>query len=177
MSVLNCPIEFHVIERIHLWSSYRKYQPFPLLLYFPWFCGCTIICCRFHIYPWKAGLCFLITVQSYDVRKWSSTLWYDGRIRLFAHCTTWLASLCRCCWRYWTSKMLVRYILSIVCLRFSQFSQSFFMNIWGCVYSSYSFLLWWLWEYVYFIFSSPSNRCLGLGHETMFCGMSFCILT
>ena len=28
----------------------------------------------------------------------------------------------------------------------------------GCMYSAYSFLLWWLWEYVYFILLSSSNR-------------------
>ena len=28
----------------------------------------------------------------------------------------------------------------------------------GCMYSAYPFLLWWLWEYVYFILLSSSNR-------------------
>ena len=31
-------------------------------------------------------------------------------------------------------------------------------NIWGCVYSAYQFLLWWLWEYVKIILFSTSNR-------------------
>ena len=55
--------------------------------------------------------------QSYDVRKWSSTLWPDGYIRLFAHYTTSLPSLCRPIWRHWTAKMLVRYIVSRVCVK------------------------------------------------------------
>ena len=42
---------------------------------FPWLSAwgvCTIICCRFHTYTKKTGLCFFVTVQSYDVRKWPS---------------------------------------------------------------------------------------------------------
>ena len=36
-------------------------------------------------------------------------------------------TLCRPTWRHWTTKMLVRYRLLSVCLRFSQFSQSSFI--------------------------------------------------
>ena len=48
--------------------------------------------------------------------------------------------------------MLVSYIMSSVCLLLSQFSQLYYLscNIWGCVYSAYPIMLWWLWEYVYF---------------------------
>ena len=31
-------------------------------------------------------------------------------------------------------------------------------NMWGCVFSVYSFLLWWLIEYIYFFLLSSSNR-------------------
>ena len=83
---------------------------------FSWLCawgGCTIICCWFCIYiPGQLGFVSFIIVQSYDACKWSSTLWPDGCIRLFAHYIISLSSLCWCIWRYWTSKMLVRYILS-----------------------------------------------------------------
>ena len=39
------------------------------------------------------------------------------------------------------------------------------------MFSVYSFPLWWLREYIYFVLLSSSNRkyCLGLGHETMVC--------
>ena len=93
------------------------------------------------------------------MRIWSSTLWPTCPIRLFAHNTTFfitprrifanrfyhslgwceacaLSPLCRRIWRYWTSKITVRYIMSIVCLRLSQFSQLSFMQYMGlCVFS------------------------------------------
>ena len=62
--------------------------------------------------PEKMGFASFITVQYYDVRKWSSTLWPDGRIRLFAYYDTSLSSLCRTIWKYWTTKLLIRHILS-----------------------------------------------------------------
>ena len=62
----------------------------------------------------KLGFVSLITVQFYNVRKWSNTLWPGGRIRLFALYTTSLSQLCRRIWRYWTSKILVSYTLSSV---------------------------------------------------------------
>ena len=54
-----------------------------------------------------------------------------GHIQLFAHHATSLSLLCRPIWRYWTAKMLVRYILSRVCLRLDQFSQLSFMQYKG----------------------------------------------
>ena len=45
-----------------------------------------------------------------------SILCPDGRIHLFAHYTTQSSSLCRPIWRYWTTKLLFRYILSRVCV-------------------------------------------------------------
>ena len=78
--------------------------------------------------------------------------------------------------------MLVRYILSSICLRLSQFSQLSFMQLCGCVYSAYPFLLWWLWEYVYYLITIlklevwPICHSLWLGHETMVCTVSFYIL-
>ena len=61
------------------------------------------------------------------------------------------------CLVYHCMILLVRYILLSVSLRLSQFSY----NIWGCVacvYSAYPFLLWWLWDYLYFIVLTSSNR-------------------
>ena len=39
--------------------------------------------------------------------------------------------MCLTSWKYWTFKMLVRYILSSMCLRLSQFSQLSFMQYMG----------------------------------------------
>ena len=68
--------------------------------------------------PGKLGFVFFITVQSYDMRNWSSTLWADDHIRLFAHHTIYLIIIIilQTDLKYWTSKMLVRYILSRVCV-------------------------------------------------------------
>ena len=58
----------------------------------------------------------------------------NGRIRF--HYTISSSPLCRRIWKYWTSIMFVRYILSSVCLRLSQFVQLSFIQYMGlCVYS------------------------------------------
>ena len=102
------------------------------ILYFSWLCAWDgFTNCRFHIYPRTAGLCSFVTVQSNDVCKWSSTLWPDGCIRLLAHYTTPVSSLCRCICRYWISKILARYILSSGCLRLGRFSQLYFLQYMG----------------------------------------------
>ena len=54
---------------------------FPLLSYFLWLCawgGFTTICCRFHIYPWKAGSCvfhygavlWCVQIIEYIMSRW-----------------------------------------------------------------------------------------------------------
>ena len=123
--------------------------------------------------PGKLGFVSFITLQSYDVRKYSITLWHYGYIRLFAHYTTSLSTLCRCIWMYWTSKMLVIYILSER-LRLSQFSQISFMH--GlCVFSLSTSLTTIVIIYVFcliIIIKSevwPICHSLRLGHETMIC--------
>ena len=61
-------------------------------------------------------------------------------------------------------KILVRYILSGVCLTLSPFSQlSFMWDIWICVFSACPILF--LWKYVYFILISMSNAKLAW-HQT-----------
>ena len=137
----------------------------------------------------QSGLCLVsvkcvfhfIAIQFYDVCKWPSTLWPHGRICMFAHYTTSL-SLCRRIWRYWMSKIFVKYIMSSVCLILSQFSQSFSCNIWARVYAVYQFILWWLWEksvlYLNTIIKSkswPICHCLCLGHRTMGCAVCLSI--
>ena len=58
--------------------------------------------------------------------------------------------------------VLIRYILSIVCLKLNRFSHLSFMQYMGlypgAVCIQLTHLLWWLWEYVYFILLSSSNR-------------------
>ena len=80
-----------------------------------------------HI-PKNMGFVYSIAVQPYDVRIYSSTLWPDGGIRVFANQITLLSSLCR----------PICQVLSRVCvLRFSQFSQLSFMQYMGlCLLSS-----------------------------------------
>ena len=78
-------------------------------------------------------------------------------------------------WRYWTSKMLVRYIsVSSVCIRSSQFSGLSFMQYTGlCVFRlpiSLMIIVRICALYLIIIKSevSPICHCLGLGHETMY---------
>ena len=99
--------------------------------------------------------------------KWLDTLWPAGCIHLFAHCIS-LSSLWRLIWRHWTSKMLVRYMLSSVCLRSSQFSQLSFIQYMGlCVVSLPNFLIkimkmCTLSCYHHQIWSVNINYCLGV---------------
>ena len=61
-------------------------------------------------------------------------------------------------WRHWTYKMPVRYNLSSVWVRLSIFSQLSIIQYVGLCVFSLSISLWWLREYIYFIFLSSSNR-------------------
>ena len=106
--------------------------------------------------PRKLGLVSFITEQSYHMRKWSNTLWPDGGIRLFLHYITSLSLLCRRIWRYCTSKILGREILPREFLRLRFFFNYLSCNIWASVYSACPFILWCLYEYVYFILLSPN---------------------
>ena len=127
--------------------------------------------------PGKLGCVSFITVQYYDVCKWSSTLWPAGHIPFFAHYTTSSSSsLCRCIWRYWISKILVRYILLSVCLRLSQYYQlSFLWYIGLCVFRLPISLMMNVRISVLnlnIIVKSavwPIRHCLRSGHEKMVC--------
>ena len=152
---------------------------------FPRLCawgGCTIICCRFHIciyiYSGTAWFCFFyycavlwcVQIIKYIMAWWSNS---------FAHYVTSSSSsssLCRCIWRYWTYKMFVSYILLIVCLRLSQFSQLSFIQYMGlCVFSLPIYLMMIVRIYVLYLIIViksevwPICHCLGLGHETKVC--------
>ena len=102
---------------------------------------------------------------AYSVTTWLCylhycvVLWYSQIIEyikdwwLYSFVCKWhfsLAALCKCIWQYSTSKMLVRYILSSVCLRLSWYSQlSYIWYIWGCVYSANTFF-----------YDGCENRCI-----------------
>ena len=127
-----------------------------------------------HI-PGTLGPCFHYWCSVYGICKWSDTLWPVGRVRLFADCTISLSSLCRLIWRHWTTKMLVRYMLSSVCLRFRQFSQLSFIQYMGlCVFSlpNSPVMIVRMCALSYYHHQIGSiNHCLGLGHETMVCAV------
>ena len=96
------------------------------------------------------------TVSIFCEILWSSKLCPDGSILLFAQCSISLSSSWRRMWRYWTSKMLVRWILSSVCPTLSPFHRLCY----GAV--------------LYFIIIIKSKvwslfHSLGLGHETIVC--------
>ena len=106
--------------------------------------------------------------------KQLGTLWPEGYIHLFTHYTASLLSLYRFNWKYWTCKMLVRYILLSVCLRLSYFFQVCFMYylyvssltihlsmiVRIFAFHLTTFIELWIWII---------NYCSGLGHETMVC--------
>ena len=62
--------------------------------------------------------------------------------------------------------MLVRYILSTVHLRLSPFSQLSLCNKRGWMFSAYSFRIWWLREYLYFILFHHQTG--NINHHTLF---------
>ena len=80
--------------------------------------------------------CSVYWCSVYGIGKRSDTIWPAGRVRLFAHYTISLSSLCRLIWRHWTNKMPVRYMRPSVCLRLRLLSQLSFIQYMGlCVFS------------------------------------------
>ena len=127
-----------------------------VVIFFLWLCawgGCTTICCLFHINPGKASFGFFyhfavsLCAQINELGRGPEGMVDPSgprpkynmvrcRICLFALKTTSVSSLCRRIWGYWISKILVRYILSSVCLRLNQFSQLHFMQYMGlCIFN------------------------------------------
>ena len=106
--------------------------------------------------------------------KWSGTLWPVGRVRLFANYTIPLSLFWRFIWRRWSTKMLVRYILTSVCLWFNQFSQLFlilYMYMGLCVFSLPNSSAMIVQMYTLSYYHHQSVSYLGLGHETMVCAV------
>ena len=83
-------------------------------------------------------------------------------------------------WWHWTSKTLVRYILSSVCLRLNQFSQLSFMQCMGLSLPiSFMMIVRICILHLTIIVTSevwPICHCLGLGHETMVSALCLSIL-
>ena len=73
--------------------------------------------------------------------------------------------------------MPVRYILSSVWVRLSIFSQLSIVHFMGLCFQFTHFPLWWLRKYTHCLIIIIKSEvwtiihCLGLGHETMVCGM------
>ena len=113
----------------------------------------------YYIYiPGTLGPCFHYWCSVYGICKWSDTLWPVGRVSLFADYTISLSSLCRLIWKYWTTKMLVRYMMPSVCLRLRQFSQLSLYSLYGAVCLQLTQFSCDDRENVYFILLSSSNR-------------------
>ena len=134
----------HQIESIHLSHCYHI---------FPWLCAwdvCYIIFCHLlHILSGKTGNLFSLLLCSLWSVQIFGCVWLADRTRLSVQYTISLSSLCKLIWRHWTYKMPVRYILSSVWVRLSIFFRYPLNNMmWGCVFSVYPFLLWWLRAYI-----------------------------
>ena len=78
--------------------------------------------------------------------------------------------------------MPIRYILSSMWVRYEAYFLSYpLYNIWGCVFSVYPFLLWWLRENTLCLIIIIESEvwtiihCVGLGHETMVCAVCLSI--
>ena len=96
--------------------------------------------CQTHFCCWRLGhfVYFLLLLCSFMMRV-NNRIHYGSMVVfvcLHFSFTTALSSLCKRIWKYGTSKIFARYILSNVCLRLSQFSQLSFMQYMGlCVFS------------------------------------------
>ena len=120
--------------------------------------GCCVIIFRqlHHIDPEKAKLLFPLLLCS----PWCMQI--IGYIMLRkSHSFVWtlhyLIIICRLVWKHLTYKLFVSYIPSSEYLIISPFSQSFLWDIGDCVFSTYSFLFRWFWEYLCPILLISSN--------------------
>ena len=115
-------------------ASNRKYQPFPLLPYFPLLCvwgGCAVSCKLFHISP-------VITVQS----RMCANNRVSNDMKVVFVCFH-ISLIIKIMQTY--LKPLNIYIISRVCLWLSQFNYVS-CNIRCCVFSAHTLFLRWLWE-------------------------------
>ena len=143
-----------------------------------------------HIYMWPIGF------------NWnmSGTHWFQ---RFLKHCKTYISYLWTSIsptsklyvyvwhlfWRFTTVCLYgFEYLINVIRKPSWSFahilSQIFFLDIFKsftcchdiCAFSADTFLLWWLWEYVYFLLASSNRKSTfshfrGLGHEAMVCAV------
>ena len=95
--------------------------------------GCMIVFCHLlQIFiQGTLGSCFHCWCAVYGVCKWSGALCPLDHIGLL------LSSVRRLIWKHKTSQLHVRYMLSSVCLRLSQFCQLSFIQYIGCASSAF----------------------------------------
>ena len=86
--------------------------------------------------------------------------WERCKSNVVFHCRTprSLSKSCKLTWICLNHKMLVKHILLNVRLGLNPFSSLSFMQYMGLHVSSKTIFSQWLWEYLYFIFLSSSNR-------------------
>ena len=147
------------------------------------FRGCVseiVVLSYFVIYyihiPGTRGPCFQYWCSVYGICKGSDTLWPVCHFRLFADYTISLSSLCRLIWRYWTTKMIVRYMMPSVCLRLRQSSQLSFIQYMGlCVFSLLNshvmIVRMCTLSYYHHQTGGMNHWLLLLGHETVVCAV------
>ena len=134
--------------------------------YFSWLCawgGCTMICCRFILYPGKHGFCFCYNCAVLMVCEKNYRIHYGPMV----------VYIC------------FHFTLSSVCVRLSQFSQlsqlSFMQYMAMCVFSLAIYLMmivriWALYLIIITISEVwPMCGCLWPGHEIMVCAICLSI--
>ena len=140
--VFNWPIWVYWLFITHFIIIIKlEVSTFPIVVIF--FRGCVyevVVLSNYVIYytyiPLTPGPCFHYWCAVYGICKRSDTLWSVCRIFFFANHTISLSSSCRLIWRHWTTKMLAKYMLPSVCLRFRHFSPlSFIWHMGLCVFS------------------------------------------
>ena len=136
---------FKLMWPIEIYNS-SSYHQFPIVVTFS-----VVVCLRslYHhmlsvsnVYPGAAGFCFVLVSS---LMMCGNNRIHYGMVVVFDCLHITLPSLCRRIWTYWNSKCFSD-IFCRVSLRLSQFSQ-ISCNIWVCMYSADTCILWWLWEY------------------------------
>ena len=113
----------------------RMVTCFSLVVWLRWFYHHVQSILYLCLERWKCFLYYCVVFLCLHMIGYIMAIWQCSFV--FAHYSTSLASLCKCIWRYFIYKIIVRYILSRVCQRLSQFSQWSFMIYMGlCVFGS-----------------------------------------
>ena len=147
--------------------------------------SCNIIYCRFHIHiSWESWVLFLLLLRSLMLCANNGVHYGSMVVFVWLHITLHNyhqyadvsegIELNAC-------KVLIRYILTMDVSKIKSVLSIIFYAIYEAKYSAYPFLLWWLWDYVYFILLIIKSEvwlichCLGLVHEAMLCDVCLSI--